>query len=248
MGVLSSFRVLALAGIALSCTAQQPSPIFDVAVIRSNHTGATNTQMDTSRPGQFIAVNATARTLLRNAYGLLPFQLVGAPKWDDEDGFDIRAKTAAADPISPDTFKLLLQGLLAERFHLKAHWETREASVYVLTLDKGAQKIAPHPGATPATGMNTRKTSGSVLMRGSGVAMDELSTNLANQLGRYVVNRTGLEGTYDFTLNWGTDQNADTTLPTLFTALREQAGLRLEVQKGTMPVLVVDELQKPTDN
>lgn len=247
MGLLRTFRVLAIALAVLPCAAQQPSPSFDVAVIRANKTGATNTQLDISTPGQFLATNATARTLLRNAYGLLPFQLAGAPKWDDTDGFDIRAKTAEATPISPDSFKLLLQGLLAERFHLKAHWENREAPVYVLTLDKGPQKIERHTD-TSRTGMNTRKTAGTVLMKGNGVSIDELSTNLANQLGRYVVNKTGLEGTYDFTLNWGTDQSADMSLPTMITALREQAGLKLESQKGSMPVLVIDELEKPTDN
>lgn len=78
--------------------------------------------------------------------------------------------------------------------------------------------------------------------------MPELATNLANQLGRYVMDRTGLDGKYDFALNWSPDQTADSNLPSLFTAIREQAGLRLQSAKGPMPVLVIDHIEKPTDN
>ena len=85
-------------------------------------------------------------------------------------------------------------------------------------------------------------------MKGSGVPMDELATNLANQLGCYVINRTELDSKYDFVLNWSPEQNSDTDLPSLFTALHEQMGLHLQLQKGPMPVLAVDHIEKPTDN
>lgn len=247
MNVLVHLRAAVVAFAGLLGTSQQTPESFDVVVIHPNHTGERNTQLDLTRPGQFIAVNATARTLLRNAYGLLPFQLAGAPSWDDEDAFDIRAKIDSPDVITQARFKVLLQSLLADRFHLKAHWETRESPVYVLVRDKGEPKVTPHADS-PGHGMNTRKTATMVNMKGDGVPMQELSTNLANQLGRYVIDQTDLKGNYDFVLNWSPDQNSDTNLPSLVTAIREQLGLRLEAQKGPMPVLVIDHIEKPSDN
>jgi uncharacterized protein (TIGR03435 family) len=247
MNVIAHFRAAVVAVAALLTTPQQTPQAFEVVVIHPNRTGERNTQLDLSRPGQFIAVNATARTLLRNAYGLLPFQLAGAPNWDDEDTFDIRAKIDSPDVITQAQFKVLLQSLLADRFHLKAHWETRESPVYVLIRDKGQPKVTLHTDS-PDHGMNTQKTATTVHMKGSGVPMQELATNLANQLGRYVIDQTDLKENYDFVLNWSPDQNSDTNLPSLFTAIREQLGLRLEAQKGPMPVLVVDHIEKPSDN
>jgi uncharacterized protein (TIGR03435 family) len=178
---------------------------------------------------------------------LLPFQLASEPNWSDNEGFDIQARLDIPTNITQDHFKVLLQNLLKERFHLQAHWEERESPVYTLVPDKDGAKLSAHTNS-PNLGMNTRKTSSSVLMKGTGVAMPELATNLANQLGRYVIDHTGLDGTYDFVLNWSPDQTADSNLPSLFTAIHEQAGLRLQPGKGPMPALVIDHIERPTDN
>lgn len=240
-------RMSVLACAALVAAPQQVADSFDVVVIHSNRSGSFNTQMDISHPGQFNAVNATARTLLRNAYGLLPFQLASEPGWSDSEAFDIQARLDTPTNITQDQYKVLLQKLLRDRLHLQAHWEDRDSPVYTLVPDKDGAKLSVHTNG-PNQGMNTRKTSSSVLMKGTGVAMPELATNLANQLGRYVIDRTGLDGTYDFVLNWSPDQAAESNLPSLFTAIREQAGLRLQPGKGPMPVLVIDHIERPTDN
>lgn len=85
-------------------------------------------------------------------------------------------------------------------------------------------------------------------MKGTNVPMSELATNLGNQLGRFVIDRTGLEGHYDFLLQWAPDQTQDSDGPSLFTAVREQLGLRLDAQKAPVQVLVIDSAEKPSEN
>jgi uncharacterized protein (TIGR03435 family) len=247
MQLLAALRIVTIAVGALLGAPQQASDTFEVAVIRPNQSGSVNTQINLSQPGQLIVVNATVKTLLRNAYGLLPFQFSGGPKWQDEDMFDITAKTGNPDMITQEKLKPLLQKLLAERFRLKAYFETRQVPLYALVVRKGGPKFSGHVDA-PGHGMNTRKSPGSVLMKGVDVPMEELASNLGNQLGRFVLDRTGLNAHYDFVLNWNPDLSPDSTLPSLFTALSEQLGLRLVAQNGPMSVLVIDSIEKPSEN
>jgi uncharacterized protein (TIGR03435 family) len=248
------FVVVTLALISTSCRSQanpqtvpQAPVTFEVAAIRSNNSGDNNTQIAFPKGGRLVVANATVMTLMRNAYGLLPFQLGGVPSWLDKDHYDINARTDDSVDITQDNLKQPLQKLLADRFHLKVHWETREEPIYRLTTEKTGPKFQLHTDA-PGHGMNTRKTSAEVLMRGTAVPMSELAYNLGMQLSRYVVDQTGLPGQYDFDLNWGSDQLPDSAKPSLFTAIRQQLGLRLEPGKGPMQVLVIDSVEKPSEN
>jgi uncharacterized protein (TIGR03435 family) len=112
----------------------QAAVTFDVAVIRPNPSGDNNTHITFPGSGRLVVENASLRTLLRNAYSVLPFQLAGAPGWQDDAKFDINAKTEGSQNLTYDNFKLPLQELLADRFHLKVHWETREMPAYVQIL------------------------------------------------------------------------------------------------------------------
>jgi len=225
--------------------AQSP-PGFEAASIRRNPDGGLNTHINVSG-GRLTVVNASTKTLIRNAYGILSFQLAGEPRWLDTEMYDIAATTGSTEDIAPDQLKQLLQNLLADRFQLKAHWETREASVYVLMLDKDGRKIKESPDAQ-APGVNTRKGPDGAVMNGTREPVSILAGNLADQLGRIVVDKTGLRGAYDWTLEWAPDGATESGGPSLFTAVREQLGLRLEAQKGPMETLVIDSVQRPSEN
>jgi len=167
---------IALALVGLTALPQQAGDSFEVASIRPNTSENGNTQITLPRGGRYVVVNATAKTLLRNAYGLLSFQFAGGPGWLDTDRYDINAKTSAPDDLTLDSVKPLLQNLLTDRFHMKVHWETREAPIYVLVVDKDGPKFQAHSDA-PGHGMNTRKSSVAVQMKGTDVPMEELASN-----------------------------------------------------------------------
>jgi uncharacterized protein (TIGR03435 family) len=248
---LRKFQQIAKAGFVAAILAVAASGqvvhSFEVASIRPNRSGSTNTNITLKEGGRFEVVNATLKTLIRNAYGILAFQLKGGPAWMDTEYYDIEAKTERPDELSNETLPLLLQDLLADRFRLKAHWETQEGSVYALTVDKDGPKFGPsvssgHPG------MNTSKGLGHGKMIGTKQPIEKLASNLGNRLGRFVLDQTGLQGDYDFSFEWDPDQTGDSPGPSIFTALREQLGLRLESQKGPMRVLVIDSAEKASQN
>jgi len=247
----SDFKLLAaisvIAGIGLShgVRAQSP-PAFEAASIHRNPGVDLNTHIDVAG-GRLTITNASPKTLIRNAYGILSFQLAGEPRWLDTDMYDIVATTGGSERISPDRLKLLLQNLLADRFRLKVHWETRETSVYALVQDKNGPKFKESDGAQEP-GINTRKGSGRAEMKGTREPMSILANNLGNQLGRMVLDRTGLPGAYDWMLEWNPDGAVDSNRPSLSTALQEQLGLRLVAQKGPMETLVIDSIERPSEN
>ncbi|MBV9443848.1 MAG: TIGR03435 family protein, partial [Acidobacteriaceae bacterium] len=212
-------------------------------------------------------------------------QISGAPSWISSDRFDIQAtpgETVAAEwqKLEPDQRsemqRELLQSLLAERFKLKLGHETRDVPVYLLTVGKNGPKF--HESATS----NQGRDSGSdqprrgIMMNGRGqltvndAGIDILTNVLSHQLGRIVLDKTGLRGRYDFTLNWtpepgegrmnpggpgpsregpsGAAPPPEQSGPSLFTALQEQLGLKLESQKAPVGILVVEHVEKPSEN
>ena len=242
-------RLVFLAGMACLLSNagwSQSAPAFEVASIRRNPGVSPNTQINTSG-GRLTVTNGSVKTLIRNAYGILAFQLAGEPRWLDNEMYDIVASTGRPGQISPEEFKLLLQSLLADRFGLKVHWETRETSVYALLVVAGGPRFHQSE-ATGEPGINTRKGPGAARMIGTREPISILASNLGNQLGHFVLDQTGLTGAYDWKLDWDPDPNADSTLPSLLTALQEQLGLKLEAQKGPMETLVIDSVERPSLN
>jgi uncharacterized protein (TIGR03435 family) len=236
-----------IAGLILSCGAWgQSAPAFEVASIRRNTGVSSNTQINISG-GRLTITNGSVKTLIRNAYGILAFQLAGEPRWLDNEMYDIAATTGRSGQISPEEFKLLLQNLLADRFRLKVHWETRETSVYALVVAADGPKFQASTAAGEP-GINTRKGPGAARMLGTREPISILASNLGNQLGRIVLDKTGLADVYDWKLDWDPDPTPDSTLPSLLTALQEQLGLKLEAQKGPMETLVIDSVERPSLN
>jgi uncharacterized protein (TIGR03435 family) len=236
-----------IAAVTLACAARaQTPPKFEAVSIHESRNGGPNTQINISG-GRLTVTNGSIKTLIRNAYDILGFQLTGEPRWLDTDMYNIVATTGTPDKISGEQFALLLRGLLTERFGLKVHWETREGSVYALLVDKNGPKLTASSSSLEPN-INTRKSSGKGQMKGTREPISILASNLGNQLGRFVLDKTELEGAYDWVLEWSLDSAPDSTEPSLFTALREQLGLRLNAQRGPMEMLVIDSVTKPSEN
>jgi len=180
-----------------------------------------------------------------------PEQIVGLPAWAGSEAFAIEAKmdgdtVAALAKLQPQEQwqqrQKMLQALLADRFALKVHRTTKELPIYVLTVvDAGKLKksVSETGGSSTYSGKFTAR----------GISIDSLAMNLSNTVGRTVVNQTGLEGTYDFTLEWAPEgADASDPRPSIFTALEEQMGLKLKPSKGPVDAIVVDAIKRPTEN
>ncbi len=245
-----------------------PKPQFEVATVRPNKSGEQGASLGPRPGGRLIGTNQTVRNLIRNAFNVQPYQLIGGPDWIDADRFDIQAKAADTDidekgmmPYSQ--FALRLQSLLEDRFRMVTHWETRELPVYVLVLatpGKLGPKLKPHTGdcnrppgsAPPAPGSapvncGTRTNMGGTVgtVTGSGITMVTFARGLSGGTGRYIIDKTGLEGAYDLELEFTPEQSPETTGASLFTALQEQLGLKLDSQRAPVEVIVIDRVERP---
>jgi len=207
--------------------------------------------------GRFAATNVTLRQLIRVGW---PQKVSGGPSWVVSDGYDVSA--VAAEPnVSRDDFSLMMQNLLKDRFSLRVHTETHETRVYVLLPAKNGLKL---PDAKPEPCIYGRKPPESNPQDGC-AAMNVTSDSIVNEkismqwfarvlegvLGRPVLDRTGFTGSFKVLLEFAPVAPAgdtESTKPSLFTALEEQLGLRLESEKGTEEVLVIDHVERPSAN
>jgi uncharacterized protein (TIGR03435 family) len=187
--------------------------------------------------------------IITEAYGLKGFELVGQPAWLSSERFDFEAKPAT--PVPRDECLLMVRQLLAERFKLAVHREVRQLPVYRLVVAKNGPKIRKVSSDAPLGIFNFNPMDGQLSTRGTSMA--QLAVMLAGtvEVENQVIDATGLEGYYQFAIEWAPgpaipDANPR---PSLFTALQEQLGLRLEAGKGDVDVLVIDSVQKvPTGN
>lgn len=239
-------RAGAIAGLWIALSGQ-PSQEFEVAAIHPDMIGASAGTGFNFDGGTLRVTNATLQFLIGKAYHIQSDQIIGGPGWLDSDRYDIDAKPPAAQNITPDQLGMMLQSLLADRFQLKIHRETREKTVYALVTGKNGPRLKDHDGG-PASSLNSHTESGKTALTGTNASMDQLTGFLGNKLGRVVLDKTGLHGSYDFTFEWDSEQAADSTTPTMFTGLQEQLGLRLETQKGAVEVLVVDKAERASEN
>lgn len=216
-------------------------PAFEVASINPSDPADVGNQAFASPGGRFTGINATLKSLMRYAYSLQDYQVVGASGWMDSAGYDIKAK-AESDTVRD--FRPMVQTLLADRFQLKFHRETKELPVYLLVVGKNGPNLHAVSKAGIGVGMGRGR------FNGRGADMQTLASVLSGQLGRLVFDRTGISGFYDFLLTFEPDDNrtTDTAGPSLFTALQEQLGLKLESQKGQVETLVIDHAERPSAN
>jgi uncharacterized protein (TIGR03435 family) len=223
---------------------------FDVASVKPANSGRPGMSIQTET-GRFKAINATVSFLIQYAYGIKDFQLSGGPGWMDSDKFDIDATGEKADDRQ---FPQMMRSLLTDRFQLKFHRDTRTLPVFDLVVTKDGPKFK-HATDTEVAG--TRGGGGQITVSKGTLA--NLASLLSNILGRKVIDKTGLAGDYDMTLKWTPDDYQppplkpngpppDPNSPSIFTAVQEQLGLKLESSKGPVEVIVVDSVQKPSEN
>ncbi len=242
-------------------------PAFEVAVIKVNHSGGGNSH-SSFQHGRFSASNETVKMFVQyDAYGIPAPQIVGGPSWFGSERFDVEAKAdddsaAQMEKISHDARETMqqqmMQQLLADRFHLAVHWETKEIPVYAIVVAKGGPKFAQSTADEGHTG----SSSGNGRLKVTGLTMtgfaETLTQVLSRELERVVVDQTGLDGKYDLALNWSSEADSaaasDTgskgapSGPSVFTSIQEQLGLKLVSTKGPVRTLVIDHLEPPSEN
>jgi uncharacterized protein (TIGR03435 family) len=231
----------------------QVAPQFDVASIKPNAGSQDFVQFDPQPGGRLRITNASLRMVMSWAYGLQNSQLTGGPDWVSTARFDFLAK-AEGNPSVSET-RGMLRTLLVERFNLTVHNETRELPVYILSRAHAEGTLGPKLAVSsdskcgaPADGdagqrrceFDVRQWS----VHGHGIPMELLLTTLAGYTARPVIDRTGLTAPMDFDLTWGPDANG----PSIFTAIEEQLGLKLEPTRAPIGILVIDRAEKPRED
>jgi uncharacterized protein (TIGR03435 family) len=260
----------------LTCFSAFAQPAFEVASVKPSQASVAPRVAGgpgTSDPERWSCVNCSLEALLTHAYGVFLYQL-DAPAWARSAKFDVIAKLPLR--ATRDEYRLMLQGLLEERFKMKAHRESREMPVYELVIAKGGPKLqevtapAPPPPPGPAvdrdgfpnvpggTGMQILNGRGRMQFRGQ--IMKNVANYLSGQVDRPVLDATGLKGTYALTLSWLVVAPGANGVPTntaadpgsgvpIFQAVEDQLGLKLKPTKGTIEMIVIERLEKaPIEN
>jgi len=227
-------------------SASDPPLAFEVASVKRSappSAGGVNSSMNLA-PGRITCTNVSLKKLIVRAYGLKDYQLSG-PDWLDSEIYDI-VTTMPAD-TSGDDLRLMLQNLLSDRFRLATHTEGKEMSVLALVVAKGGSKLKAAEFGNSNTSMSPGK------LTAKAVPLLNVAEILSRHLNQPVLNMTGLQGVYDFTLEWGPEPKGGAAAageparelgPSLFTALQEQLGLKLEPRKAPIELLVVDRAEK----
>ncbi len=247
---------------------------FEVASVKPNKSADQNSSLRLQPGGRIVATNVAVRLLIRNLYNVQAYQIVGAPDWIESERFDIEAKAdreypPQADAPAPELLAMM-RNLLAERFKLAVHHESREQPVYALVAARADNALGPQlrrvdvdcaaeaaramaarrggappppadPNKMPQCG--TRVRPGHLMARGA--TLQQLTRSLSQFLGRTVVDRTNLSGTFDIDLEWAPEETADAKGPSIFTAVQEQLGLKLNSERAAVEVLVIDRVERP---
>jgi uncharacterized protein (TIGR03435 family) len=238
---------------------------YTAASIKPNKSSDDRFMLRPLPAGGLIATGVTLKMLVMFAYGVAAYQISGAPSWIGTERWDIEAKTEGVQGgLSRAQSNALLQRLIQDRFQLKTRRESKKLPVYALVVAKSGLKLKPH--ASDATEMKPRVSFGF----GSATFTDSSIAGLAGQLTLYldrpVLDQTGLRSSYDFTLQRTPAPNesspqamglppradpappADSSGPSLFTALEEQLGLKLKSTKGRVDILAIDHVERPSEN
>jgi uncharacterized protein (TIGR03435 family) len=256
-------------------SAAVPLPAFDVVSVKPHLQNDRMIRM--MMPPDGISVSGiTLHMILREALGVSDDRLLGEPGWVGSYRCDIDAKVDAADAprlakvAGPDRWAMLLP-VLVDRFSLKYHYETRDLTVYVLVVAKGGPKLQASKPAGDATRVmpgrsQVSASSTDMVLNMHGATSGAIARMISLQIGSIVLDKTGLMGKYDYTLEWAPDENAQAMLlgpgapkdggsaqaedsgPSIFTAVQEQLGLKLEAQKQRVDVVVIDHIDKPSPN
>jgi uncharacterized protein (TIGR03435 family) len=237
--------------------AQDANLSFEVATVRPSRPGDERAPIIQIQNRRWFAINRTVMELISYSHALHRGQVVNAPAWLDEQ-YDITAQPGVDGRPNADQWRAMVRTLLADRFKLSAHVETRNIPVYALTA-RSAPQLTPS-AADPAGAANlAMRAQGRFAARNASMA--DLAGELGAFLDRPVVDRTGISGRYDFTLAWTIDefqsarlkafpapQRGNVDVPNLFTAIQEQLGLKLDAANAPAQILVIDRIERPSEN
>jgi uncharacterized protein (TIGR03435 family) len=271
-------RIVLLCGFLCAVAAQTPDSrvVFEVAAVKHSRPGdysaAANGGPGTSDPTTYTLENYPMSSILGIAYGVNSYQLSG-PGWLDEERFTITAKVP--EGATKEQFKLMMRNLLVERFKLAAHLAKQEVAGYQLVVAKGGSKLTAsaghpkqddepakpfkfavdkdgYPELPPGRHSSMAMGYGRARWRFGDESMDDFTEALVSQIGAPILNATGLTGKYDFVVLWSTAQGPDAPTdygPSVFAALQEQLGLKLESKKVPANLVVIDHIEKtPSEN
>jgi uncharacterized protein (TIGR03435 family) len=250
-------------GIAFAQTSLPPAYTYEVVSIHKSDPAARNIHIGPGPQGGLQTTNTSPMTLLTFAYGVRDYQILNAPGWVSSEHFDVTF-TPDKTEVAPDPGMPLkelqaylsrgqqrMQAVLRDRFGLVLRTETRELPIYSLTSARNGNKLLPHEAGKPGPSISTN---GRAQIKATGATLDMLAKQLSMQLGRPVRDETRLDGQYDFTLNWtpdpepGSASESNPLGPSIFTAITDQLGLRLESTKGPVQVYVIEKIEQPGDN
>lgn len=249
-------------------------PGFEVSTVKLDKSGGSGSE-SSFQNGRFTASNVSLKNVIQaQAYGVPEPRILGGPKWLSSERFDIEAKcdTSVSDQLKtldPDRRRALTQAMfqqfLADRFKLVVHWETRTLPVYSLVVAKNGPVLHESKELHGYSGTSMNTSGSSTLFTAEGVTMADLAQaltqELSSELGRVILDHTRLKGRYDITIKWTSDADAQPTNPgaegtvpppdsgvSIYTAIQEQLGLKLESTHGPVPVLVIDHVELPSEN
>jgi uncharacterized protein (TIGR03435 family) len=266
--------VIGLVIASATVAAQGPGePQFEVASVKPNKRNDGQIMVG-SQGGRYTAIGVSLGVLIRSAYEVQEFQIIGGPGWLESDRFDVLAKepdgagASVGGPLAPTRQQLMLRALLTERFKLVVHRETRELPVFALVMARTDRRLGPQLRPSTAdcpAACGTRVVPGLIETRGRTMAqlaaVFSTLTNTGSSLNRLIVDRTGLEGNIDVDLRF-TPENLpnfgpggpppgtspiDPNGPSIFAAVEELLGLKLAPERGPVEVLVVDRVEHPTE-
>jgi uncharacterized protein (TIGR03435 family) len=229
---------------------------FEAASIKRGEPGNLRGATFEFLPGGSLRIaNGTLRAILETAYDVREFQIVGGPNWVSSERYDVLARSGDGSRSGTRAEEILavrarLQRLLAERFKLEVHRERRELPEYALEIAKNGPNLIEVRDTSNEARAGIQRGCGQMI--GTNTTMANLSIYLARQLDRPVLDRTGLTGRYSFQFEWTPHtlpcSGSPDSAPSIFTALQEKLGLKLESVKGPVDALVIDHAEKPSEN
>ena len=248
-------------------------PTFDVASIKPNRSGESRNGADAAPSGRVTVTNMTLYNLVRNAFELQPHELVSGermPRWVESERWDIVAQgPPLKDPSSQQLLRQMLRNLLVDRFKLTSRRETRDVPVYALVLARSDRQLGPQirpstldcaaqiaaaraPGTARGSIQQCGRRVGPGYMATFGMSLKDFAAALSASAGRFVIDATGLTDRFDLELKWNpepgtTDAGAPADGASLFTAVQEQLGLRLEARRAPLNVFVLETAERPEE-
>ena len=251
---------LALFAATMGLGAQAPAT-FEVASVKANKSGAN--QITVNWQGGVTMINVPLRAIVQFAYGInTPSRIIGYPDWTNVERFDIQAR-APEGMTGVEQMRPMLQALLVERFKMVAKLEKRELQSYALVKARADGKLGPNikPAEKPCVGPRGEAPLGIQCVQGGpnggaraiGIPIGQLGPMVSLVVGRPVIDRTGLTGIYDLELRFSGDRvdggpPTDSSAPSIFTALQEQLGLKLEAELELADFLVIEKIERATEN